>query len=201
YLGQFKDDDKVLAVFKNGTFYTTSFDLVNRYQGDVLLIEKFDPDKTFTALYWDGAVKSFYVKRFSFVPSDNTPVSFISDAPKSYLVELSGDRHPRYEIVWKLSDKEPEAIVAEDWIGKKGIAAKGKKCAERGEVKTVRFIEPLPDEQEEVQTADASEEAPAMPLADQVASPVILGESEDTPESLDDVPDLPGDLFEEPTLF
>ena len=50
YLGQFKDDDKVLAVFKNGTFYTTSFDLVNRYQGDVLLIEKFDPDKTFTAL-------------------------------------------------------------------------------------------------------------------------------------------------------
>ena len=54
YLGQFKDDDKVLAVFKNGTFYTTSFDLVNRYQGDVLLIEKFDPDKTFTALYWDA---------------------------------------------------------------------------------------------------------------------------------------------------
>ena len=201
YLGQFKDDDKVLAVFKNGTFYTTSYDLVNRYQGDVLLIEKFDPDKTFTALYWDGAVKSFYVKRFSFVPSDNTPVSFISDAPKSYLVELSGDPHPRDEIVWKLSDKEPEAVEAEEWIGKKGIAAKGKKCAERGEVKTVRFIEPLPDEQEEVQTADASEEAPAMPLADQVASPVILGESEDTPESLDDVPDLPGDLFEEPTLF
>ena len=84
YLGQFEDGDKVLAVFKNGTFYTTSFDLVNKYQGDVLFIEKFDPDKTFTALYWDGAVKSFYVKRFSFVLSDNTPVSFISDAPKSY---------------------------------------------------------------------------------------------------------------------
>ena len=191
YLGQFKDDDKVLAVFKNGTFYTTSYDLVNRYQGDVLLIEKFDPDKTFTALYWDGAVKSFYVKRFSFVPSDNTPVSFISDAPKSWLVELSGDLHPRYEVVWKLSDKEPEAIVAEDWIGKKGIAAKGKKCAERGEVKTVRFIEPLPDEQEEVRIADASGEE----------SPVILSDSEESPEALDEVPDLPGDLFDEPTLF
>ena len=40
YLGQFSSDDKVLAIFKNGTFYTTSFDLVNKYQGDVLRIEK-----------------------------------------------------------------------------------------------------------------------------------------------------------------
>ncbi|MBP5625421.1 MAG: DNA gyrase/topoisomerase IV subunit A, partial [Bacteroidales bacterium] len=204
YLGQFKDDDKVLAVFKNGTYYTTSYDLVNRYQGDVLLIEKFDPDKTFTALYWDGGVKSFYVKRFSFVPSDNTPVSFISDAPKSYLVELSGDRHPRYEIVWKLSDKEPEAIEAEEWIGKKGIAAKGKKCAERGEVKTVRFIEPLvidEPEEEDVPVEPEEGDSPAKPANEDNASPVILGESEESSESLDEVPDLPGDLFDEPTLF
>jgi topoisomerase-4 subunit A len=204
YLGQFKDDDKVLAVFKNGTFYTTSYDLVNRYQGDVLLIEKFDPDKTFTALYWDGAVKSFYVKRFSFVPSDNTPVSFISDAPKSWLVELSGDRHPRYEVVWKLTDKEPEAIVAEDWIGKKGIAAKGKKCAERGEVKTVRFIEPLVVDEPEEETPDQAGDDNGTPVSLN-DNPVILSESEEsageTTTDLDEVPDLPGDLFDEPTLF
>ena len=41
-------------------------------------------------------------------------------------------------------------MEAEEWIGKKGIAAKGKKCAERGEVKSVRFVEPIPDEQEEI---------------------------------------------------
>ena len=216
WLGQFKDDDKVLAVFKNGTFYTTSFDLVNRYQGDVLLIEKFDPDKTFTALYWDGAVKSFYVKRFSFVPSDNTPVSFISDAPKSYLVELSGDRHPRYEIVWKLSDKEPEAVEAEEWIGKKGIAAKGKKCAERGEVKSVHFIEPLivdePEEEEIPDQVGDDGDSPVEPANDETVvmpdSPVVIPGSsvvipgeDPEPPSLDDVPDVPGDLFEEPTLF
>ena len=216
WLGQFKDDDKVLAVFRNGTFYTTSYDLVNRYQGDVLLIEKFDPDKTFTALYWDGAVKSFYVKRFSFVPSDNTPVSFISDAPKSYLVELSGDRHPRYEIVWKLSDKEPETVEAEEWIGKKGIAAKGKKCAERGEVKSVRFVEPIPDEQEEIpdQVGDDEttepeetvepEEAPVVPseVEESPAEPIVIpAEEPEAPAALDDVPDIPGSLFEEPTLF
>jgi topoisomerase-4 subunit A len=224
YLGQFKDDDKVLAVFKNGTFYTTSFDLVNRYQGDVLLIEKFDPDKTFTALYWDGAVKSFYVKRFSFVVSDNTPLSFISDAPKSYLVDLSGDRHARYEVAWKLEDKEPEAIEAEEWIGKKGYAAKGKKCAERGEVKSVRFVEPLivdePEEEEEGDsplepandelevpvndgTVAANDEPVASPGSAAVTpSPaaVIPGEDPESP-AIEDVPDLPGDLFDEPTLF
>lgn len=183
WLGQFKDDDKVLAVFRNGTFYTTSFDLVNKYQGDVLFVEKYDSDKTFTVLYWDGAVKSFYVKRFSFPLSDNTPVSFISDAPKSYLVEISGDRHPQYEIVWKLADKEPEAVDAEEWIGKKGIAAKGKKCAERGEVRTVRFIEPLVKEEAGAETPGDS--APA-DLPDDG-----MNEAEDNTE----------EVFDEPTLF
>ena len=213
WLGQFGEGDKVLAVFRNGTFYTTSFDLVNKYQGDVLLIEKYDPDKTFTALYWDGAVKSFYVKRFSFPLSDNTPVSFISDAPKSYLVELSGDAHPRYEVVWKLSDKEPEAVDAEEWIAKKGIAAKGKKCAERGEVKTVRFIEPLvvdePEAPEEAPVApdeDLEEpaKAPVTPSEAPVApaEPPVLPTVEPEPSpNLDEVPDFPGGLFDEPTLF
>ena len=143
YLGQFSGDDKVLAVFRNGTWYTTSYDLVNRYQGELLRIEKFDPDKTFTALYWDGASKSFYVKRFSFTVSDNTPQSFISDDPKSRLVELSDDRHPQYEISWKLEDRPAEAVDAEEWIAKKGVTAKGKKCSSRPDVRSVRFIEPL----------------------------------------------------------
>ncbi len=195
YLGQFKSDDKVLAVFKNGTFYTTSFDLVNKYQGDVLLIEKFDPDKTFTALYWDSVAKSFYVKRFSFIPSDNTPMSFIAEGPKSYLVELSGDRHPQYEITWKLEDKLPDTVNAEEWIAKKGIAAKGKKCAERGEVKSVRFVEPIPDEEEEaveeVEEAVETEEAAT-------DNPVDISVDDDIVELPKDVIDL---KFEELTLF
>ena len=155
YLGKFEDGDKVLAVFRNGSFYTTSFEVVNRYQGDVLFIEKFDPDKTFTALYYDGASKSFYVKRFSFTVSDNTPLSFISDHQKSYLVELSSDRHPQYEVVWKLEDKPTEAVDAEEWIAKKGITAKGKKCSNKPDVKTVRFIEPLVKEGDEPEQEEA----------------------------------------------
>lgn len=186
YLGKFSDDDKVLAVFKNGSFYTTSFELVNRYPGNLLFIEKFDSDKVFTALYYDGQVKSFYVKRFSFVLSDNTPLSFISDAPKSYLVDISADKHPQYEISWKMEDKPAENVDAEEWIAKKGISAKGKKCADRGEVKSVRFIEPLVKEEDNV------------PAEEQEAFNLDI-EAEDIPDSqLDDELD---NIIEEPTLF
>jgi topoisomerase-4 subunit A len=145
YLGQFETDDKVLAIFRNGTFYTTSFDVSNRYQGDVLSIEKFDPDKTYTALYYDSSVKAFYVKRFSFVLSDNTPLSFIAEGRGSYLVDLSEDLHPQFLVTFggKNEGRAPEAVDAEEFIAKKGIAAKGKKCSDRWEVKSVAFIEPL----------------------------------------------------------
>ena len=183
YLGKFSGNDKVLAVFRNGTWYTTSYDTVNRYQGELLRIEKFDPDKTFTALYWDGASKSFYVKRFSFTVSDNTPQSFISDDPKSKLLELSDDRHPRFEVSWKTDDRQPEAVDAEEWIAKKGVAAKGKRCTSRPDAKGVRFIEPLIKEEDE-------EELPTEVPDGDYSGPEDAGYGTD-----DDVPE------EEPTLF
>ena len=200
YLGQFKDDDKVLAVFKNGTYYTTSFDLSNRYQGDLLRIEKLDPDKTFTALYWDASVKAFYVKRFSFVPSDNTPTLFIAEGAKSYLAGLSDDLHPQYRITWKLEDKEPEDVDAEEWIGKKGIAAKGKKCAERGEVKKVHFIEPLHKPEDDIVPEDG--EMMAEIPEDEGPLDIELDIPETVPEDMPKAADLPEiEIIEEPTLF
>ena len=153
HLGQFSGDDKVLAVFKDGTYYTTSYDVVNKYQGDVLLIEKLDPGKTFTALYWDGAAKAFYVKRFSFTESDNTPVLFIAEGRSSRLVGLSADVYPRFEVIFggKYAHREPEVIEAEPFIAKKGIAAKGKKC-HAYDLKDVRFVDPLPVPEEEEET-------------------------------------------------
>ena len=201
YLGQFEGDDKVLAIFKNGTFYTTSFDLVNKYQGDVLQIRKLDTGLTFTCLYYDGAAKTFYVKRFSFVESDNSPMLFISDAPKSYLVALSDDKHPQYKCTFggKSAHKEPECIDAEEWIGKKGIAAKGKKCHDRETVKKVEFIEPL------VKPEDSIPEAPTDLSAEPIE--VILPEEDELalptgeivlPPAGEDIPEL---IIEEPTLF
>ena len=144
HLGQFNTGDHILAIFKDGTYYTTTFDLSNRYQGDLLKIEKLDQNKTYTALYYDKAVEAFYIKRFSFDVSDNTPVSFISDAKGSYLVAISDDKHPQVEVTFggRHEHREAEKIDAEEFIAKKGLQAKGKKTSQY-DVKGVAFIEPL----------------------------------------------------------
>ena len=144
HLGQFNTGDHILAIFKDGTYYTTTFDLSNRYQGELLKIEKLDQGKTYTALYYDKGVSSFYVKRFAFDISDNTPVNFISEAKGSYLVELSDDLHPQFEITFggKHEYREAEIVDAEEFIAKKGVQAKGKKVSSM-DVKSVKFGEPL----------------------------------------------------------
>ena len=144
HLGQFNTGDHVLAICKDGTYYTTTFDLSSRYQGDLLKIEKLDMNKTYTALYYDKSVEAFYIKRFSFDVSDNTPVSFISDSKGSYLVAISDDKHPQVEVLFggRHEHREPERIDAEEFIAKKGLQAKGKKTSQY-DVKEVKFIEPL----------------------------------------------------------
>ena len=162
HLGQFNTGDHILVICKDGTYYTTSFDLSNRYQGNILKIEKLDTGKTYTALYYDKAVGSFYVKRFSFEVSDNTSVSFISEAKGSFLVDVSDDKHPQFEITFggKHEHREAEVVDAEEFIGKKGVQAKGKKVSAM-DVKSVKFVEPLHKPEDDVvpQESEAENQA------------------------------------------
>ncbi len=207
YLGEFGPEDKVLAIFKDGTFYTTSFDVSNRYQGEVIKVEKFDPNKTYTALYYDAAAKAFYVKRFSFVLSDNTPLSFIAPGTKSYLVALSEDKHPQFQAIFggKYEHRDPENIDAEEYIAKKGYAAKGKKCHQY-DLKEVKFIEPLhkPEDDIEDEPLDIIEDVESdEPQGDsnEVSGATTDGGQTSAADLLDsgDIPDV-GDI-DEPTLF
>ncbi len=198
HLGKFAGEDKVLAIFADGSYYTTSYDLVNKYQGDVIRIEKLDPNKVYTALYWDNAAKAYYIKRFSFTESNNSPLLFISDAKGSKLVDISADPRPQVVLTFgkKFEHKEPEIIDAEQFIAKKGITAKGKKCSSM-DLKSVEFTDPLPVEESEPAPTDDE--------------PIDIVIDEDFTEvSLDDeIPEMPApddndpiDLTDwEPTLF
>ena len=178
HLGQFNTGDHILVICKDGTYYTTSFDLSSRYVGDILKIEKLDINKTYTALYYDKGVEAFYVKRFSFDVSDNTPVSFISDSKGSYLVEVSDDKHPQVEVIFggRHEHRDPEKIDAEEFIGKKGLQAKGKKTSQY-DVKDVRFIEPIHRPEDDI--------VPEKSLAENQAGDIDNSDIDDEPIDFD----------------
>ena len=123
------------------------------------------------------------MKRFSFTVSDNNPLSFIAEGAKSYLVDLSDDLHPQYIVTFggKSAKRDPETIDAEQYIGKKGFSAKGKKCHER-DVAKVRFTEPLHYPEDEG------------PIDLEIPTAVELADAEES--SVADLPEI-----EEPTLF
>ena len=188
-LGEFQPGDRILVVCQDGTYHTTNFDLSNRYQGELLKVEKFDQEKTFSAIYVDGETGFHYIKRFAFEPSDNVPQLFISEAPGSRFVELSEDLHPQALITFggKHAKREDEAIDVEEFIGKKGFRAKGKR-ATAFEVESVKFIEPLQKEDpEDENLPDGSSEDAAAPASDTPAGEGFA----------------PGSTveFDEPTLF
>ncbi len=189
YLGSFNTGDHILAIFKDGTYYTTTFDLSNRYQGDLLKIEKLDAGKIYTVLYYDKAVGAFYVKRFSFDINDNTPVSFISEARGSYLVAISDDKHPQIEVIFggKNVNRDPELIDAEEYIAKKGIQAKGKKVSPF-DVKKVAFGEPLHKDEDDILPEASEAENQAGEIVDDPDVEIVDDEPIDI--NIDDDPQL-----------
>ena len=154
YLGEFLPDEHILCILRSGRYYTSSFDLSNRYQGELERICKLDPEKTYSVVYFDKQAGFFYVKRFSFEVSDNNEQSFISEGSGSRMVAISEDVYPRLQVTFKgkNASRGVEIIDVASFIGKKGLKAKGKRLSQY-DVDTVEFIEPLPVPELEVDEA------------------------------------------------
>lgn len=208
HLGQFSGDDKILAIFKDGTWCTTSYDMSNRYQGDLLRIEKYDENKIYAVLYFDGPSKQFYIKRFSFPVNDNAPASFIPEGKGTYLADFSADKHPQFMVTFtgRQEHREPEKFDAEEFIAKKGITAKGNRC-HRYDVLKVEFIEPLEkpeeDEDEGVKPGEVITLGPEdIPEGESFNPEAMYRPAEEGEEPLGDIgePD-PDNEDDEPNLF
>lgn len=148
YLGEFQGDDRILIVNKNGTYHTTDFDLNNHYDDGYLIFEKFEPEKVWSAVFFDAEQKYYYLKRFRFEESVKWN-SIIGDVEGSRLVCLSNERYPRFEVAFggKYEARPVEIIQADEFIGEKSFKARGKRIT-TFEVKEIREIEPLVKEEE-----------------------------------------------------
>ena len=128
YLGEFSGADQLVVVYQNGTYQTTSFDLSTRFGEDILRIEKFNPGRVYSLVFWDAEQEFYYLKRFVLEESA-IPRSLIGEHAQSRLVLLSAEEHPRLEIRFggKNQHRAPEEVDVEAFIGIKGYKARGKR--------------------------------------------------------------------------
>jgi topoisomerase IV subunit A len=143
YLGEFGGDDRILVITKNGYFRTTGFDLSNHYEDNILVIEKFRPEKVYSAVYWDAEQKFYYLKRFMVEESEKAQC-FIQEHPDSKLLSLTEVEYPRFEIKFggKHKTRKNEIIEVAEFIGVKSYKAKGKRLTSYM-VDNIQEIEPV----------------------------------------------------------
>ncbi|MBU8892804.1 MAG: DNA gyrase/topoisomerase IV subunit A [Bacteroidales bacterium] len=149
YLGEFHADDKILVVTKSGNYRLSSYDLMNHFEDDVMIVEKFRQEKIFSAVYYDADSEYYYVKRFTIDPIDK-PTSFIGDNEESRLIKLTEVEYPRLEVSFggKHKNRESDIIEVAEFIGVKSYKARGKRLSNY-EVKVVKELEPIIIKEEE----------------------------------------------------
>ena len=160
YLGEFIGDDKIQVITKNGYFRTTGFDLSNHFEDNILIIEKFSPEKVYSVVYWDAEQKFYYVKRFTIEESEK-PQCFINEDPESKLISITEVEYPRFEIHFggKHKGRENEIIEVAEFIGVKSYKAKGKRLTSFM-VDNIQEIEPVVKKESILTEDDTEEEEP-----------------------------------------
>lgn len=159
FLGEFQSEDEVLVVNKNGDFYTTNFDLSNHFVKEFERIEKFDPNKVWTAILYDADQEYMYIKRFTF-ESSARKLNFLGENVNSKLLLLTDTAYPRIEINFggKDSHRLSQEIDAEEFIGVKSYKARGKRLT-TFEIKEIIELEPtrFPPQKEESNEIDLNQ--------------------------------------------
>lgn len=163
HLGTFKGQDNILVVYKSGYYELTSYELTNRYEPEnILLIEKFDPEKVISSVYYEGSNKAFFVKRFKI---ETTTVGktfcFISEAKGSSLTVATTEEQPQVELTYKnpkTKVKETSIYDFDMLIDVKGWRAMGNKLSQ-GDISKVKILANTASDDAEQKIASGKEKS------------------------------------------
>jgi topoisomerase-4 subunit A len=181
YLGEFDGDDRVLTVLNNGTYELTSFDLNNHFDDKMVLIEKYNPEKVYSVVHYDGKSKNYMVKRFTF---ENTTLgrqtSVISEEGGSKMILISGAAQPVVKVEQlkgKIEAPETAELDLSTLIDVKGMKAMGNRLSQHTvkSIKLIAEINPVVEEPEPEVIPEVEEETSG---PDEVSE----AEIEETPE-------------------
>lgn len=150
-LGAFRGDDRLLIITQSGLVKTIIPELTAHFDKDMVVLEKWIPNKPITTVYWEGEKERFYVKRF-LIENEDKEEMIISEHPNSYLELVSTDYIPQIDIEFtKLrgKDRKPNEIInLAEFISIKGIKALGNQLT-NGKVNQIDLLQPIPFEVEE----------------------------------------------------
>ncbi len=184
-LGAFAPEDKILTIQQSGHYKLTGFDLATRFDEDMIVIEKWNPKKPVSIIYFNGERNDYYVKRFLIEDTDKkTP--FIPEEDGSHIELVSTDFKPNVEVKFKKQknkDKRPnETIALAEFIAVKGMKTLGNRLSSHS-INGVDLLEPTePDPQdvnEEPQTQEVSSSESQVPEAKEKSSKSVDEPSND----------------------
>ncbi|MBX2894172.1 MAG: DNA gyrase/topoisomerase IV subunit A [Cyclobacteriaceae bacterium] len=135
YVNKFDGDDQIIAITTSGNYKITNFDITNRYEPEkTILVEKFNPKRVISAVYWDGESKQHFVKRFLIETNTvDKEFNFISEGIGSRLEFVTTSDTPEVEIELvkgKSKDKETEVVNLEELIDVKGWKSVGNRLSQ-----------------------------------------------------------------------
>ena len=165
YLGAFHARDRILIILSNGECYTSDFNDNIHIEENLLRIEKHQPKKLWTAVYYDAEQKHHYIKRFS-IEAEQKRELILGENPKNELLLLTDTYYPRLLIGKKEKDGEIRTteIDVEEFALVKSIRARGKRIAPYpiDQVEELAPMKPSPTFEEEhaEEMGDSSEETP-----------------------------------------
>lgn len=147
-LGEFKPTDKILVISQSGKLKVIIPELSTHFDEDMIVLEKWNPKKPISAIYYDGEKERYFLKRF-LVENEGKEESFITDHPNSQLEIVSTDYRPVAQLVFakvKGVQKDDLHIDVEDFIAVKGFKALGNQLT-TDKLRQVNLLEPLPYEE------------------------------------------------------
>ena len=162
FLGEFTSENRLLVINQKGIVKTVIPELTLRFDEDMIVLEKWDPQKPLSAIYWEGEKELFYVKRFRIENADREEM-IITDHQKSYLEKVFVDYRPKAEIIFakKRGQERQEnlEIDLEQFIAVKGISAMGnqltkEKVLEINTMDSLPYVVPRPKDPEDIEVVD-----------------------------------------------
>ena len=154
-LGEFRAEDKLLIITQSGKAKVVKPNLAMHFEDDMIVLEKWKPNKPISAIYFDGEKERYYVKRF-LIETTEKEEEFISDHPKSQLEIVATDYRPVAEVQFSKRSLENEEVNFEEFIAVKGIKALGNQLT-TDKIKQVNLLESLPFEEPEEETPEEIE--------------------------------------------